>query len=408
MIDLQIIGKTSYGGKIFSLEADKFFEIPALRCVISTGKIKKREVNIEEAIDYFNKNPLEAKKLVERVYSKYRHQSIGEFSTLGIYLKDTSRLFNFVGWIPIGAPRGVQGVGTEKSLRRTRPRNYVEVNPKLNFFNENAFQTYQELVNSKLPEEDARYVLPLSTKSEEIMQIPLGRELGKWSNYLMRLPFKETREVGKALYFWNYEMTGIRVEEIPSDENFMPLKSEEKSFSRKIMETKLKSGDAYYDTLTETLVMRIKGSIASFHQEVRDRQELLRWPSWEEVVFNDKCIIPRRLKKRARTLGDVYDHSYIVAGTMWKEGNYEAAVLCQPLGKEMDVISTIHGRANIKYTFMLRTCLKAQEEIRERFLKVAKKVEKNFGEKLGPRCETEGICYEWGKEKCEKFKKIFA
>ena len=105
---------------------------------------------------------------------------------------------------------------------------------------------------------------------------------------------------------------------------------------------------------------------------------------------------------RSDTVSSVYKEAQDLGKDLWEMSKIESAVYAQPLGKEMDVISSIHGRSNIAYTFMLRTCYMAQEEIRDRFKKAAKSIEKKFG-KLGPRCEMEGKCYEAKKEKCPKF-----
>lgn len=409
------LGKTSYGGEVLGLDATKYFEIPALRCVISTGRLGKNEVTIEEAIDHFNKNSEDAKKLVNRIYGNYRHLSIGEVSNTGVYLKGVSRLLNFIGWAPIGGVRGLQGVGTEKSLRRTKPGDFIDIeNSELRKLNKKTFETYESKLEKYEEKEKKemmqylRYVLLLSTSTEEIIQIPSGRELGKWANYFEKISYsKEAREVGKVLKEWNNETTGIEIEELPYHENFMPLKDSEKCLSRKTLENKLKVGDIHYDSSYETVTMRISGSNTSFHQEIRDRQEDIRWPSWESVVLNDNFMFPLKKRDEKLALIEVYDQSQALGKEMWAKGDYEAAILSQPLGKEMDVISMIHGNPNIKYTFMLRTCNKAQEEIRKRFLEAAQKIQPLFGEKLGPRCEVEGKCYEWSRETCEKFQKYF-
>jgi len=46
----------------------------------------------------------------------------------------------------------------------------------------------------------------------------LGRECGKWSNYMQELYFTEAVEIGKLTKDWNTEKTGIEVDELPSKE----------------------------------------------------------------------------------------------------------------------------------------------------------------------------------------------
>lgn len=404
MIEKFALGKTSYGGEVYWLEAEKPWEIPAIRCVISTGKIKKEEASVEEAINYFNKNLSEAKSLVTRVYEQ-KHSSIGETSTDGIYLKAVSRLFTFVGWMSIGAPRGLQGVGTEKSLRRVRAADYIDTGDKsLKRLCEKCLEKYRELSEAGYPIEDARYLLPLATRTEEILQIPLGRELGKWSNYLQQLYFTEAVEVGKILKKWNTEKSGVEVNELPSRENFMPLRNVDKIPERKYLE---RFTGAYYFSLSDTFLMHARGSISSFHQEVRDRQERILWPSWEETVLNSIFVMPSSLRTRKETLRSIYNDAQDLGKSLWEEGKKESAVYAQLLGKEMDVISSIHGRDNIIYTLMLRTCCMAQEEIRSRFRRAAEEIEKKFGSRPGPRCEIEGKCYEARRKECPQYRPNF-
>lgn len=403
MLKKYSLGKTSYGGKVFALEADEHFEIPALRCVASSGKIKKREASIEEARGYFNKNPSEAKSLVARVYDQ-KH-SIGEMSREGIYLQGVSRLLTFLGWIPLGAPRGLQGVGTEKSLRRVKVNDYVDIgNSSLQKVCEKSFDTYKQLTDAGYPLEDSRYVLPLAAKTEEIIQIPLGRELGKWSNYLKSLYFTEAVEVGKILADWNYEKTGIKVKELPARENFMPLKSRDKIPERRYFEEMLEG--VHYFPLSDSVLMNVSGSIASFHQEVRGRQERFLWPSWEEVVNSSIFVRPSSLKPRTESIGEVYRMAQDVGKKLWSDGLIESSIYAQPLGKEINIISSIHGWSNIAYTFMLRTCEMAEWEIRKRFSEAADMIKEKYHRKLGPMCEMLKECYEPRREECPKFSSL--
>jgi thymidylate synthase ThyX len=162
-----------------------------------------------------------------------------------------------------------------------------------------------------------------------------------------------------------------------------------------------------YSAYDGTFFMSVKGSIASFHQEVRNRQERILWPSWEEVVKDDKYVLPLPLKPRSQLVSEVYKTAQDLGENFWKEGKTESAVFSQPLGKEIHVISTIHGRDNIIYTFMLRTCQMAQQEIRNRFREAAKEIEKKFGSRLGPRCEIEGKCYEARRKECPQYQPAF-
>jgi len=408
MIKKNLLGRTSYGGEIYLLEADEPYEIPALRCIISFGKLNKKEASVDDAIEYFNQNSSNASSYANNVYSGQKHRSIGECSNEGIYLKNVSRLLTFLGWMPIGAPRCVQGVGTEKSLRRTRAKGFVDNGENdLKKLCENAFELYEQLIKAGCELEDARYVLPLATQTEEIIQLSYGRYLGMWANYLCSLYFKEAKEVGEILRDWNLKKSKIEVDEVPPKESYMPLLAKDELPLRK----QLKSiGDSYNPSF-DTLLMNVEGSIASFHEEARNRQERILWPSWEEVVKTKKYFFPRSIKSRETELQYVkklYNLAQELGEKFWEEGKKESAILAQLLAKEIHAISTIHGKSNIAYTFELRTCYMAQEEIRKRFMKIKRKVEKSFGSKLGPSCETKRECYEKGRKNCPRYNLILA
>lgn len=160
---------------------------------------------------------------------------------------------------------------------------------------------WRDIYNSLVkhyPKQDAKYILPLATKTEEVIQVPIGREMGKWANYLQELYFTEAKEIGKLVMKWNEEKSGLEVYELPPPESFMPLRIRDSTPLRDYQYANLKN--AQYFPLTDTLVFRFPGSIASFHYEVRNRQELLLWPSWEEVVYHEKFVMPESMKKTRR------------------------------------------------------------------------------------------------------------
>jgi len=125
MIEIYKLGKTSYGGEVYALESDKYFEIPALRCVLFRPETNKNYQTLQSAVEYFNKNPSEAKSLAADYYRKW-DASIGEAATEAIYLSNVSRLVTLCSWVPLGAPRGLQGTGTEKSLNLLKEADFVD------------------------------------------------------------------------------------------------------------------------------------------------------------------------------------------------------------------------------------------------------------------------------------------
>lgn len=224
MIEKTMLGKTSFGGKIFYLHSDRPYDIPAVRIFISMQKtmreiVKEQVGTTEDFIAYLNKHPQVSKQYVRSIL-RYHHGDIGEMECYGFYLKSVSRLLTFLGWVPIGANRGIKGVGTEMSQRYSEQRegSISLLNERLVRIVKESEELYGKLREMKVSKEDARYVLTLANKTEEIMHIQLGRDLAKWANYLRSQPFEEARRIGKILGKWNEEENGF-----PSQRRKCPL-----------------------------------------------------------------------------------------------------------------------------------------------------------------------------------------
>lgn len=416
MIEKTSLGKTSYGGEVQIFRSDNFFDLPAVRCVISQGTYKDQPTTVDQSIEIFNDNPEAAKKHANYIYNVLRHGSIGETSNVGVYLKDVSRLLTFLSWMPVGAPRGLQAVGTERSLRRASPSEAIDMgNSKLRETNKTGIEFYENELEKYSGDERKymmqfiRYSLPMSTRTEEMIEISGGRELGKFAKYLSSIPFTETQEIGDLLGKWSLEETGFRNYESVSKDNHMALTNKEKTPSRKLLEKNIEG--VHFVPSYETLVLKMQPSITSAHQQVRDRQELIRWDSLENVVNEPNVVFPEELNfSEKNKLGLSYNSMHERGIELWNDENHEASAFAQPMGKSIDIISSVHGKDNIKKLMALRTCNKAQTEIRNRFTKARNDIqnvfEANYGERLGPTCETDSVCFEWGKEKCPNYQTL--
>jgi len=146
------------------------------------------------------------------------------------------------------------------------------------------------------------------------------------------------------------------------------------------------------------------GSISSYHQDVRNRQVVHYWPSWEDVVNSEGFVYPKTAREFREQIEEIYAKQLELAREYWRNGEYDKAVYCLPLGKKMKVLSFVNGLKHIKDVIMLRTCLRAQWEIRERYSRIAGYLKRFSGldelKNLGPRCKVEGRCFEPKKEKC--------
>jgi len=408
VIEEVLLGKTPFGGEIYYLQSDRPYDIPAVRIFVSVQKAMKGVVSepirtIEEFIAYVNRHPEVSKPYVRKVL-QYHHGDVGEMERYGFYIKSVSRLFTFLSWIPIGANRGIKGVGTELSLRYVEHRGFITHQDRiLKKVEEDSMNLYRMLRDAKTAKEDARCILPLSTVTEEIVHIQLGRDLAKWANYLRNEPFEEARAVGEALSKWNEEENGFSMPSTEMPASRMPLLSEDEDPQRGLLKEFLaeKPRGIYYNPYTQALVWNSRRSIASFHQDVRNRQVYFWWPSWESVIREKDFYTPPHIPTSLRdSVQEHYNRLLKVSNNFYHQGNHQLAVYSTPLGKIMDLYCAIYGNRNIYETVRLRACMRAQLEIRNQYRLIAESIKGDFPGKLGARCETEGECFEPQKEQC--------
>ncbi len=404
MIGVRLLGRTPLGGEVYALSSDRQYEIPAVRIFVSMGKpireLAPRDVrDVLEFIELLNSGLVDAKGYVRRILA-YHHGDIGEFGSEAIYLRGVSRLLTFLAWIPVGALRGVQGVGTERSLRYVTHRAGFVLGDGLI---EESYEAYISLRVSKVPKEDARYLLPLATRTEVIMQVPVGRELSKWAQYMAEQPFDEAQAVGRLVSEWNRREHGFEMPGVGRLSQRFPLRVSEESPRRAELERLLGGRIAYYDPITETLIMRRRASISSMHQDVRNRRVIFYWPSWERVVDEGEYLIPP-VRSDARGVFDRVMGGLIErARELWEAGDPNA-IYYLPMGTLITTYSLIHGNNSIYGTIRLRTCMRAQWEIRNHYWQVLKQIRDRFPGRLGPMCITNLVCYEPDKEKCPLYK----
>ena len=275
MIEKKNLGKTEYGGEIYYLKADDPFSIPAVRAYVSTHITKrnvftKRVRDTEEVIKYFSDNPQKAKKYVQHIIG-FGHEDMGEGGYTGIYFKNFSRLFTFISWMPIRSWEKIYGVGTEMSLRYVTLKEdpFIEIEDRrIKDLNEEAFELYKLMIANKVPKEDARYIMPLSTKTEKIIQIPEGRMIRKLVNYLYSSEFEEVSQAGEILRSCTQYNSPIT--ELPSG---MPLKEERNREKEEIEKLLNLYGPIRIGFIPPFMVgWKSTGSISSYHQDVRNRQ----------------------------------------------------------------------------------------------------------------------------------------
>lgn len=412
MISTRLVGETSFDSKIFYLKADRAWEIVAPRifiCTHSKPKEAKEELkDVEEVIDWVNEKSEEAKNYVKRI-QQYQHGDMGEMGYDAYYFKDVSRRFTFNLWTPIGAPRGIKGVGSELSLRRVKAMRFLERG--LSKLNEKAMKIY-ELLQKEIPIEEARCVLNLNIKTEVILQIPPGRDVDKLANHLLRQPFEEEKQIGEMLKNWNLDKTEFSLPQPELVESNVPLMEDDEPSHRKFLRNYLNSWRAkpnlcyLYDPYSETLSYLVQYPMFAAHQDMRNRQAYFYPSSWENFCCSElgywypKNLSDRTKEKVEKYYSRVYDQSL----KFWERGDYERATYVQPLGRKIEMIAIIHGNENIRYTIENRACLRAQRPIREIYETFARKIIQL--ENLGPRCITRKACYEYKREQCPRYKNL--
>ena len=127
--------------------------------------------NIQDLYKECRKNREEAKKLVNGVMKFHQHLIFGDFLPYAITLEDISRMAALYFWRNVSSLNLVFGAGIEASFRVIRPNRYNEV---VSDFGKIAFRIYQKAIDLGVPEQDARYLLPVSYTH---LTLPTNREV---------------------------------------------------------------------------------------------------------------------------------------------------------------------------------------------------------------------------------------
>ncbi|OYT42233.1 MAG: hypothetical protein B6U78_01745 [Candidatus Aenigmarchaeota archaeon ex4484_224] len=433
LIEKIFLGRTSSGAEVYILKAKKPEVIAAVRSDVSTHKVSKKifgelKSSVDDIIEYFSReeNYETAEKLVKRVTAS--HGDMGEYEYIGIYLKNVSRLTTLIGWIISGSLRKEYMPGTEKSLRYVPIEGSVEevfVQSLENYkILEKALDLYKRMVASGIPKEDARYILPLATKTEEILQPPPGRMTRKWIYYMLYSDYQEAREIGKILKDWydkeyvDGASEEVRIADIPKSK--LPLFKKGKTLSRRDLEKRLNSFDkireelyAHFDVISKTLTWNATTSISSFHQDIRNRQVYFDVESLEEVIIRKEIVIPTSIKisRFKEEFENLAKEMFEIAENLFRK-DPQQAVYYLPLGTKINFFGRITGEENIVDIVYLRTCRMAQSEIRARYIllgcyvsKIAEEEDIEELKRLLPRCLRERRCFEFWRERCPVYKK---
>jgi hypothetical protein len=364
-----------------SLLEDEPFVLAATGAKISQTPFKK---TIQELYEESRANKDESKKLVNAIMNKHGHMVLGDFSSYAIAIEDMSRLAAIYLWRNVSGDNLIYGAGIEASLRVIKPERCHEV---VGDFGKLTFETYQKAINSMVPEQDARYVLPEGTLTRMIFTAP-PRHLVKIANSLKAAQLLELKEIGEKIENLVEKRFALDIpQENPVSEwNFWGQKTIEDK-------THLVYSDNIYSI---SLDMGIEGSLAMYAQMVRQRQMLCIIEPLEQIARRGTFIVPptfceeimkdyKELAKQAR--------SKQIELIERKDPNFAYFLLMGQQAK-----GRIYGKgAGIIEMSRARSEGVAQWEIRNKVgIPLTKELAKidELKREIGPRCWREKRCIE--------------
>jgi len=326
----------------------------------------------------------ESRKFVNDIMKKHRHLILGDFLPYAITFEDISRMAAVYFWRNVNSLNLIFGAGIEASFRVVKPNRFCSV---ADDFGKMALDLYTKAVNSGVPEEDARYVLPEATLTRMIFSAP-PRYFIKLANSLKTTKLPELKEIGENIERLIKEKFNLEIpEEIPP--------SEWKFWGDVEIEERINID--FKNTIHSlSLNMGIRGSLAMYGQLVRQRQILCDIEPLESVAKKGKFIIPdsfpdsvkqdyKEIAKRARE-----KQMELIKK---RDQNFVYFLL---LGQEAQ--SLIYGKgAQVIETSRARSEGVAQWEIRNKVgIPITEELSKHSSliNEIGPRCWREKRCLE--------------
>jgi len=340
--------------------------------------------NIAQLYEECRQKKAESRKFVNNIMQKHKHLILGDFLPYAIIFEDISRLAAVYFWRNVNSLNLIFGAGIEASLRVIRPNRFYS---GAEDFGKMALDAYTKAVNSGVPEEDARYILPEATLTRMIFSAP-PRYFIKLANSLKSTKLSELKEIGENIEKLIKEKFNLEIpEEIPS--------SDWKFWGEKEIEEKINID--FKNTIHSlSLNMGIRGSLAMYGQLVRQRQILCDIEPLESIARNGKFIIPS-------SFPDSVKQYYKEIARKAKEKQMELIKKQDPnfvyfllLGQEAQ--SLIYGKgAQIIETSKARSEGVAQWEIRNKVgIPITEELAKypSLINEIGPRCWREKRCLE--------------
>jgi len=319
---------------------------------------------------------------------------------------------------------------------------------------ENLFGVYRFLVEKGVPVEDARFVLPYSFKTSIICTMN-SRELRLFLEHCLSNKYEEIRKVGRVLLGKVkriapriYGDLGLKTPE--RDEPIIsfrgvtkPKKKVELLYYTENPDEKVALAYLIKNTRADTelikdisedtkekVIRKILGSkrpreleqvnftfrindlsLSILTHITRHRIHSLLVPDFALAGKSENYIVPESVRKTdvlERKYREAFDLSREFHEFLLKKKVPETVLVYNYLsGNLIDVVTTMNAR-ELYHFFRLRTCLRAQWEVRgiaEEMLKLVLEVAPLTFQKAGPSCYLFGRCPE-GKLTCGKFDEV--
>lgn len=339
----------------------------------------------------------------------------------------------------------------------------TELNKKYKKGMESLFDSYSKLTANGIPREDARFLLPYSFRSNfyctvnsrELMKIIYSACYGRGSYYpeIKKLGFMlldQAEKIFKEPFSILEKIAGFKDElpdfireaakselcdDLPHEKAELISSTENAAFkmavSQLIAETGIPSEKAedflnknidVYDSIIKKVIadgrpralesmnfgFRINRiTLAGLTHLVRHRIQSIVVPWFSNSIRFEDFILPETVQSDEKSF-NIYQNAYKEHLQLYKEfckktKKREDLVYFALAGMRLDIVTTMNAR-ELFHFFRLRTCMRAQWEIREiayEMLSILRKKEPDIFQKAGPGCFMDGVCPE-GKFTCGK------
>ena len=392
-----------------------------VQVVASSGNLSRANGTVTEVIK--KNSSYESNLKLARIVVGYGHKSISEHDYLVFAIENVTpiveqilisyRLTSFT----IKSRRNVdfRNVGFYVPVFMDKDSNVLSNNKKLqNKYKKHMkdlFLKYGNLVDKKLPIEDARYILPYSYYSNIIMGCDANELLKITSDMLYGKisRISEVNELGKKFAMIIKENVPYLYKALENEnmdcylDKFSYLDDGmDKDLKLKLMDS-LKNSKNNRELEQVIFSFETSISLAVLTHITRHRMHSLLIPDFVPLWNLDNYVIPNSLKEYESKYREIFANNKKIVDEFKSYGvRDEDLVYFYLSGNSCNIFTTMNARS-LCWISKMRCCNKAQWEIRKivnKWVSDVKSVSPLIGGLLGPTCVTMGYCPE-GKDSCK-------